>query len=232
MKKAPPCFLRISKFELLCIIVAKKLGFFKHGNIPFYWVKVGPISGKTWDKSLGSRDVISCAKHSRSSQQTAERLRISKGFHNTTEETTGNFTTTIMSDCEDFFARPASPVELFALIGTAPSMSPLLTVSPFESWPARSSEMHGTQCRCLRRTEPLRKACPLPTQTLFQGKTVHRYTRSQDCVGATITNFFFPPYLHAQLMTSLHLSHILGQTPPTLEPVYRRLASNSRPLFV
>ena len=147
-----------------------------------------------------------------------------------------------MSDCEDFFARPASPVELFALIGTAPSMSPLLTVSPFESWPARSSEMHGTQCRCLRRTEPLRKACPLPTQTLFQGKTVHRYTRSQDCVGATNTIFFFPPYLRAQLMTSLHpvasvlaarkMSHILGQTPPTLEPVYRRLASNSRPLFV
>ena len=140
-------------------------------------------------------------------------------------------------------------VELFALIGTAPSMSPLLTVSPFESWPARSSlkktfrcEMHGTQYRCLRRPEPLHKSCPLPTQTLFQLLFVHRYTRSQDCVGGTNTIFFFPSYLRAQRMTSLHpvasvlaarkMSHILGQTPPTLEPVYRRLASNSRPLFV
>ena len=103
-------------------------------------------------------------------------------------------------------------VELFALVGTAPSMSPLLTVSPFESWPTRSSlkktfwcKMHGTQYRCLRRPVSLHKSCPLPTHTLFHGKTVHRYTQSQDCVSATNTIFFFRPYLRAQLMTSLHL---------------------------
>ena len=100
-------------------------------------------------------------------------------------------------------------------------------------------EIHGTQYQCLRQPVSLHK---LPIQTLFQGKTVHRYTRSQDCVGATNTVFFFPPYLRAQIKTSLHpvasvlaarkMSHILGQTPPTLELVYRRLASNSRPIFV
>ena len=32
---------------------------------------------------------------------------------------------------------------------------------------------------------------------------VHRYTRSQDFVGGTNTIFFFPPYLLAQLITSV-----------------------------
>ena len=63
--------------------------------------------------SLGLSDIITCAKHLRSSQQTAERLRISKEFQNITEETTGNFTATIISDCEDFFGRPASPEKRF-----------------------------------------------------------------------------------------------------------------------
>ena len=54
-------------------------------------------------------------------------------------------------------------------------------------------------------------------------------TRSQDCVGATNTIFFFLPLVRTQLITSLYtlasvlaawkMSHILGKTPPTLEPL-------------
>ena len=102
--------------------------------------------------------------HECSSQQTAEQLRISKEFQNITEETTGNFTDTIISDCEDFFGRLAS-VEI------AQIFAQILSTTDSNSLPR---ENHAS---------------------------IHP---KSDCVGATNTVFFFPPYLHAQRMTSLH----------------------------
>ena len=102
-------------------------------------------------------------------------------------------------------------VELFALVGTAPSMSPLLTVSPFESWPARSSLEKHSGSKCMEHnTDVLDRLC------LCTNLVHYRFSNSlprenhasihpkSDCVGATNTVFFFPPYLHAQRMTSLH----------------------------
>ena len=100
-------------------------------------------------------------------------------------------------------------VELFALVGTAPSMSPLLKYHLL-SCGQQDQALKDITVRNARNTVPmsrrpvpLHKSCPLPIQTLFQGKTVHRCTRSQDCV-TTYTVFFFHPYLYAQRMTSLH----------------------------
>ena len=134
-------------------------------------------------------------------------------------------------------------VELFALVGTAPSMSLLLTDISFESWPARSSLLKkhsGAKCTELS-TDVFAQILSTADSNSFPREN-RASIHPKDCVGATNSIFFFPPYLRAQLMTSLHpvasvlaarkMSHILGQTPPTLEPVYRRLASHSWPLFV
>ena len=123
------------------------------------------------------------------------------------------------------------------------------------------AEMHRTQYRCLRRLESwpvfLHKSCPLTIQTVFQGKTLHRYTPSQDCVGVTniilsrdasdtrfVAHSSFSSFPHIFVhvrhcpqrnwppLAARKLSHILGQTPATLVPVFRWLASISQPLFV
>ena len=134
--------------------------------------------------------------HECSSQQTAEQLRISKEFQNITEETTGNFTDTIISDWEDFFGRLASVERRFQYLtfccwivcisrystfyeSSSNSISFWVLASKIKPWKTFWYKMHGTQYRCLRQTVSLHKSCPLPIQTLFQGKTMHRYTRSK-----------------------------------------------------
>ena len=236
----------------------KKWGSFKHGNIPFYWVKVRPISGKTWDKSLEPSDVISCAKHSRSSQQTAEWLRISKQFQNITEVTTGKFSGTIISDCKDFFGRLASAERRFqyrtfccrivciSRYGTFYESSS--KVSPFELWPARSSLKRHYDAKCTEHSTDVLDGLCLCTNLVHCRFKLS--SKGKPCIDAPEVRIVlqliqFSFFIHISMHSVWrHFTqwllfwlrgkcrmHILGQT-PTLEPIYRRLASNSRPLFV
>ena len=114
----------------------EKWGLCKHLDIPFYWIKVEPISGKTWDKSLGPSDVISCAKHSRSSQQPSD-WEFQKNFKispkKQQEILPPPLFPTARTSLEDRPPRKGDfsirlfVVELFAVIDTASAMSPLLT---------------------------------------------------------------------------------------------------------
>ena len=227
-KNTPPFFLRISKFELFCIIVAKKWGLFKHGNIPFYWV----ISGKT-------------------------RTRV---FQNITEETTGNLTATIISHCEDFFGRPASPERRFQY----PTFCRwIVCISRYGTFYESSSNRYlilsrGQQDQALKKhsgakctehsTDVLDGLCLCTNLVHYRFKL---FSKGKPCIDIhevrieLVQLTQFSSFRHISVhnfMTSLHpvtsvlparkISHILGQTPPTLEPVYRRLASNSQPLFV
>ena len=140
-EKGSSSFLRISKFELFWIIVAKKWGLFKHKIILLYWVKVEPISVKRWDKSLGPSDVISCAKHRALHNKQPSDWEFQKNFKispkKQQEILPPPLFPTARTSLEDRpprkrdFSIPLFVVELFALVDTAPSMSPLLTYISF-----------------------------------------------------------------------------------------------------
>ena len=112
-------------------------GLFKHGNIPFYWVKVGPYREKhetrVWDRvtSLVVQNTRALHNKQPSDWEFQKNFKISPKKQQ--EILPPPLFPTARTSLEDWpprkgdFSTRHFVVELFALVGTAPSMSLLLT---------------------------------------------------------------------------------------------------------
>ena len=137
----------------------KKRRLFKQGNIHFYWGKVGPISGKehetrVWDQVTSLVVQNTRALHNKQPSDWEFQKNFRKYHWRNNRKCCRHHYFRLRGLCTlrkgDFSIR-LFVVELFALVRYGTSSN---SISPFESWPAKSS-LKNIRVRNARNTVPM-----------------------------------------------------------------------------